>query len=112
VNILFEGIRSSVIPCSLAVLIPGVALAIGSGKYIVWSVPGFALGAWIFAWVRFAGWVTIEAPQILVAVMMLGGLWLVAGRWGQQAAIPLVAGTLVGVAVAPVRRARVGKHLE
>lgn len=105
-----EGVESAVLPCSLALILPGAVVTLaGRG---VWTIPvGYAAGVAVAVWAKVAGIVTLEASgsAALAAGLLLGGGAVIAfrhpHRWGW------VAGASAGIVAAAVWRPCVGAEL-
>lgn len=75
-NLLAEGIRSSVLPCSYSILLPAVALVVlrrSERIGVLWVYAGFTV---VSAWIRAAGLSTVLAERGASLLLVLGGLGL------------------------------------
>jgi hypothetical protein len=58
IELLLEGLEAALLPCSLIVLIPGVAVALAARQESTPALLGFVLGVLAFGWLRFSA--TVE----------------------------------------------------
>ncbi len=80
--ILLEGVEAAVLPCTLTLLLPGLAIAVASGRNAPWATVGMILGTSLGAWLRFAGW-WFDEPEgggrvVVAAALVALGVILVA----------------------------------
>jgi cytochrome c biogenesis protein CcdA len=102
-NTLLEGVEASAQPCTLAVLLPALAVVVGAGRRALWAWGGFVLACSLVFWARAAGYWDLDhtgAMRGVVAVLALAGFALVWRRGSDRAELTvpggLVAGTLAG----------------
>ena len=75
-----EGVRSSVLPCSLTLIVPVVAVALAAWKRPVLTVLIAAVGALVPMWVRAAGfppggrWMAVVLAVLTLGVFAVWGL--------------------------------------
>lgn len=55
IDLLSEGFESALLPCSLIILIPGVATAFAARKESTPALTGFVVSCIIMSWLRFSG---------------------------------------------------------
>ncbi len=95
-----EGLRSSVLPCSLTLIVPIAAVALASRKRPVVAVTVATIGALVTMWIRAAGLVSGgRATAIVLAVLTIGVAtwWLLPGSSpGADALVALIPGALAG----------------
>ncbi len=99
---LFEGVTQSLLPCSWTVLLPAIAIGVGTRNLRVYGV--FAAGLVVAAWAMASGW--------LVPPLWVAGIGLLVGAvlwWGQG--ISWVSAALVGIGAAWAWRPCVGPEL-
>ncbi len=111
-----EGLRSVLLPCSLAVLVPGLIVVMVAGRAAVWAVAGYVAGLVTVAWFRFGGHFGLgyrTAALLAAAVTLLVGTGLVwAGRTGAGSrAGPAAGAAAVGGVAAWLWRPCVGLRL-
>ncbi len=97
-----EGITQSLLPCSWTLLVPAIALGLGTKKLAIFGV--FAGAVILAAWIAIAGW--FVAPVWLAgAALVVGGLlwWRLGPRY-----LPVA---IVGVGAAWAWRPCVGPEL-
>lgn len=95
-----EGFESSVLACSLILLVPGVAVGLTARAAAVPAVAAYAVGVLSLSWLRYSDRGGDHPPLLLAAALVLGtGLLLVPLiRRLDLAAIP--AGLLIGAVAA------------
>jgi len=107
-DLLIEGFSSAWLPCSLIVLVPGLATVMAAGDRLPGAVAGFAISATLLSWLRFAGrgggW-----PVIIAALALIGAVVLLftRNRVGEDLAAT-AAGALAGGAAAELWEPCVG----
>lgn len=74
--LLVEGFAAAILPCTLILLVPGLAVALTARETALPALTGFSLAVLAFSWLRFsgngAGWpALISAVALLVAVGIL-----------------------------------------
>ena len=98
-DLIGEGLRSVVLPCSLAVLVPGLVVVMVAGRSAVGAVAGYVAGLLGLSWIRFGGrfGVGYTTPALIVAALILllgvGLMWSGSGR-GEPRASERVRGVL------------------
>lgn len=103
-GLIAEGLRSVLLPCSLAVLVPGLLVVLASGRAAVGAVAGYSAGLLVMAWIRFGGHFGLEyrTPALVVAaVILLAGVGLVRAKAGgdpSRGTVPAGAAAVGGVA--------------
>jgi cytochrome c biogenesis protein CcdA len=111
VNLLLEGIGSMAQPCTLALIIPGLAVILTAQHTAVWAVGGYLIGASVMSWMRMVGWVTPPDENALMALIVLGGIALIWWQSNQHNGIwSAVGAAAVGVIAALMWLPCVGEH--
>ena len=71
----FEGFESALLPCSLILLLPGVAVAIAARQEATPAILGFGFGSLLVSWLRFSGRLD-DPPASLLALGFVGAVIL------------------------------------
>ncbi len=78
IELLREGLESALLPCSLIVLVPGVAVALAARQESTPALAGFLVGTLAFSWMRFSdNGGDFERPVIAMAFAASVALLLV-----------------------------------
>lgn len=78
IELLLEGFESALLPCSLILLIPGLAVALAARQESTPALIGFVLSTFAFSWLRFSGnGGDFERPIIAIAFAASAGLLLI-----------------------------------
>ena len=110
-NLLLEGIGSMLQPCTLALIVPGLAVVLTAQHTAVWAVGGYLTGAAVMSWMRMIGWVTPPDENALMALVVLGGIALIWWQSNQHNGIWSAAGAAaVGAIAALMWLPCVGEH--
>ncbi|MGI9611691.1 MAG: hypothetical protein ACR2QO_02190, partial [Acidimicrobiales bacterium] len=112
-DLLFEGLESAWLPCSLILLVPGAAALLAGGERAAAAAAGFATTSLVFAWLRFAerggdwpvGWSAL-ALMTAAVLLLLPSLRSRDSRAEQLQAV--AGGSLVGLASAELWEPCVG----
>ncbi|MCP3989076.1 MAG: hypothetical protein GY724_08375 [Actinomycetia bacterium] len=111
IDLLLEGLSSAWLPCSLMLLVPGVAAALAAGEELVPSLIGFMVAATLLSWLRFAdrggNWPIGVAALALVAATALYFIPV----FVSTGTMATVAGILAGGAAAEMWEPCVGPEL-
>jgi len=98
--LLLEGFESAILPCTLILLVPGLALALTARETALPALTAFSLAVLGFSWLRFtgngAGWhpaVAGLALLIAVGILMAPPIW-------RLDLVALLGGALTGFAAA------------
>lgn len=96
-SLLAEGLESIRLPCTFALLLPGVGAVLGGRQRAAWVVAGLLMGTGVVAWMRFAGWWFGDLSWwhfILMAAVVAGSA--VAVHRSDHGAVAAGAGLLIG----------------
>lgn len=108
--LLSEGFESAQLPCTLILLVTGVAVGMTARETAIPAMVAFWLSVLVFSWTRFsdrgAGWPALIAALALVAAVVI--LFLPPIR--RLDLVAIVAGTLVGFAAAELWLPCVGEQ--
>lgn len=120
-HIFLEGIDAVRLPCTLAVLVPAVALVLAAGRRAGIALVGFVLAAAVVAWARFGGrWfddpgtLTSLGLGVVSAALFIGLWWNTGDERGariDQAQLAAGAGLVVGATTAWLWQPCVGPRL-
>ncbi len=111
-----EGLRSVVLPCSLAVLVPGLVVVMVAGRSAVGAVAGYVAGLLVVSWVRFGGRFGLGygTPALVLAALILLAavalVWSGSGGGGSRGPV-MVGGAAIGGVAAWLWRPCVGLRL-
>ncbi len=109
-SLLFEGFEAAWLPCSLVLVVPGVAAAFAARDRLVPGMAGFAVAVPLLAWLRFsdrAGDFPVAVSAIALAIAAV--LFLVPTALPEAPAAAL-AGFLTGAAAAELWEPCVGEQ--
>jgi cytochrome c biogenesis protein CcdA len=95
VNLLLEGIGSTLQPCTLALIVPGLAVVLTAQRTAPWAVGGYLIGASVMSWMRMIDWVTPPDESALMALIVLAGIALIWWQSNQHNGIWTAAGAAV-----------------
>ncbi len=98
--LLIEGFEAAILPCTLVLLVPGLAVALAARETALPALTGFSMAVLAFSWLRFSanggGWhALISALALLVAVAIL-----LAPPIANLDLVALLGGALAGFAAA------------
>ncbi len=98
--LLVEGFEAAILPCTLILLIPGIAVALTARETALPALTGFCLSVLIFSWLRFsesgAGWHRLFAALALFIAVAI----LLAPPVARLDLVALLGGALAGFAAA------------
>ena len=94
-NLLLEGIRSMAQPCTLALIVPGLAVVLTAQRTAPWAAAGYLIGAAVMSWMRMIGWLTPPDESALMALLVLGGIALIWWQTNQRNGIWSAVGAAV-----------------
>ena len=116
--LLVEGLESAFFPCTLVILIPGVAVTLASRYFSTLAIFGFTVGLTLIAWFRFSermgNWssftiaITILIASLSAISMLIASLLFIRPITDRLDLISTGAGALVGGAAAALWRPCVG----
>ena len=96
-NLLLEGIGSMLQPCTLALLVPGLAVILTAQQTAPWAAGGYLAGASLMSWMRMIDWVDPPDESALLALVVLAGIALIWWQSNQRNGVWSAAGaTVVG----------------
>lgn len=108
-NLLAEGFRTAWLPCSLIVLLPGVAALLAAREELTVTVFGYGAATTFVAWLRFSdrggNWPLLAAATALLAATALFLVPTIDGR----RVVSVVGGALAGGAAAELWVPAVGR---
>ena len=108
--LLAEGFESAQLPCTLVLLVTGVAVGMTARETAIPAMVSFWLSVLVFSWTRFsdrgAGWPALVAAAALVVAVVI--LFLPPIR--RLDLVAIAAGALVGLAAAELWLPCVGEH--
>lgn len=115
IDLLFEGFRSTALPCTAALVVPGLVALLASRRSAAWALLGYVVVTGVGAWARFAGF----GPAELTGVAVLGGaIFVLAGTllsWTRETADEpwrgALGGALIGLTAAWSWQPCVGQQL-
>ncbi len=113
-NTFLEGVEAVRLPCTLALLVPALAVALASGPRRPWVLAGFGLGATAVIWARFADvWFASPATLTLViaGLAVVGAAVALFRLQRTQVAWAPALGATVGAITGWLWRPCVGEHL-
>lgn len=99
-GLLVEGFRAAVLPCTLVVLIGGLAAAMAAREFAIPATVSFGLTVLALGWARFAGRIGDVNRFVLVAALLGAVAISVRPPIRRRDWLAMVAGFLVGLAVA------------
>lgn len=108
--ILLEGFESALLPCSLILLVPGLAAAIAARQESTPALLGFAGGATIAAWLRFSATVGEPIRFFVAVAFALGALLLLVPLFRRLDVVTAGGGLLAGAAAAALWQPCVGEE--
>ncbi len=110
IDLLLEGLESALLPCSLILLIPGIAVALAARQESTPALVGFVGAAWVFSWLRFSATVDgFERPIVAMAFAASAALLLVP-LLRRLDVLALLGGALGGAAAAALWQPCVGEN--
>ncbi len=105
-----EGLESAFFPCTLVLLVPGIAVTFASRYYSSLAIFGFTIGVVVAAWFRFSGR-SGGLPDVAIAILMLGaGLLFLRPITERLELTSILAGTLIGISAADLWQPCTGEH--
>ncbi len=110
-NLLLEGVASMAQPCTLALIVPGLAVILTAQRTAPWAVGGYVLGTTTISWMRTIDWITPPAESALLALVVLAGIALIWWQSNQHNGLWTAAGAaIVGGIAALLWIPCVGEH--
>ena len=94
-NLLLEGIGSMLQPCTLALLVPGLAVILTAQQTAPWAAGGYLAGASLMSWMRMIDWVDPPDESALLALVVLAGIALIWWQSNQRNGVWSAAGAAV-----------------
>ncbi|NNF54699.1 MAG: hypothetical protein HKN03_09695 [Acidimicrobiales bacterium] len=96
-GLLFEGLESALLPCSLILIMPGLGVAGASHQRFTGALLAYATSVGIASWLRFSGYLD-TLPTLVIAALLAAAVVSFLLRPSQPAAI--AGGVLSGSATA------------
>ena len=109
-HLLFEGFESAVLPCSLVLLIPGIAAVLSARQEASVAAAGFVGAAIIGSWLRLSDRIG-DPPAVFVALAFMGALILLVFPLVRRLTlVSLSGGVLAGLASSALWQPCVGEN--
>ena len=111
---LLEGIDASVQPCTLAVVLPAVAVVIAAGRQALVAWMGFVIGCSVLLWARAAdAWGLDRTGPLrwVVAALIAGAFWVLVRRSWRTVDMTFGAAVVIGALAGWLWRQCVGERL-
>lgn len=109
-QLIAEGFQSALLPCSLILLVPGLAVALTARAAFIPASASFAVGAIALSWARFSDRGGGFHPIILAIAFALAAIILLVPLRARLDVLAVVAGLLTGAASAELWRPCVGSE--
>lgn len=107
-----EGVESVLLPCTLALIVPGITVVLAARRRALVAGGSYLVATVLMSWARFAEWVTFT-PET-VGLIFVGALTIAAAAviLGVGKAVPTAAAAaMTGANAALLWRPCVGEHL-
>jgi len=109
-QLIAEGFQAALLPCSLILLVPGVAIAFASRAAFIPAVVSFAVAVSALSWVRFSARGGGFHPVVLAIAIIVGVLLLLLPLKVRLDWLSVTAGLLVGAASSELWKPCVGSE--
>ncbi len=98
--LLVEGFEAAILPCTLILLVPGLAAALTARETAIPALTGFCLAVLMFSWLRFSGAGAGWHPIIAAVALFIAVAMLLSPPISRLDLVALLGGALVGFAAA------------
>lgn len=110
IELIFEGFESALLPCSLILLLPGVAVALAARQEATAAVLGFVPASVAVGWLRFSNRIDDPSPRFVALGLAAAIVLLLVPLVRRLDVVSAAGGALAGGAAAALWLPCVGEH--